>query len=323
MTQAASRTQKPKSGKVVWTHGGESLLSRPRLSRSTGSTQNPLSCGEPAVSEKYRPQNPVSPHGQKQGFHQHRSYLFLTTAALAILALLSLAGCQTPPQTAAPAFGTTVPPPATGMLGQPAPYGSFAGAPPGAPQGVAYPPAANAPPMPGPATAWQGATAPTAPAANSWTWPQASGAPTVPPSLPPNGAPMVNQNPQLQQPANQWQGLPPAQQYANQVQPPLANAQQPAAGQLQNTANPYQQAPHNPVQQYPGQAQQNLQAQQQQLTNQFQQNTQQAATQMQAVPQYQQYPAAQQQTANGNWWPFSNTSAMPPARTTPMPAPRY
>lgn len=271
------------------------------------------------MSEKYRPQKPRSPLGGKQSFHQHRSYLFLTTAALAILALLSLVGCQTPPQTAAPAFGTTVPPPATGMLGQPAPYGGFAGA----PQGVAYPPAANAPPMPGPATAWQGATAPPAPAANSWTWPQASGAPAVPPSLPPNGAQMVNQSPQLQQPANQWQGLPPAQQSANQLQPPF-NPQQPAAGQLQNTANPYQQAPNNPVQQYPAQAQQNLQAQQQQLTNQFQQNTQQAAAQMQqAVPQYQQYPAAQQQTANGNWWPFSNTSAMPPARTTPMPAPRY
>jgi para-nitrobenzyl esterase len=31
----------------------------------------------------------------------------------------------------------------------------------------------------------------------------------------------------------------------------------------------------------------------------------------------------QQQTANGNWWPFSNTSGMPPARAIPVQPARY
>ena len=92
--------------------------------------------------------------------HEHRSYLCLTTVALAAVALLFLAGCQTPNA------ATTVAPPATGMIGQPAQYGSWATP----PQGAAYPPA---PVMPGPSAGWQPTApmAPTtsaAPAPNTW-----------------------------------------------------------------------------------------------------------------------------------------------------------
>jgi hypothetical protein len=51
--------------------------------------------------------------------------------ALAALVLVGLAGCQTPPQTAAP-YGATVPPPGTGMIGQPAPYNGYVSTPQGA-----------------------------------------------------------------------------------------------------------------------------------------------------------------------------------------------
>jgi hypothetical protein len=41
----------------------------------------------------------------------------------------------------------------------------------------------------------------------------------------------------------------------------------------------------------------------------------------QSMPQMPAGP--QQQTANGNWWPFSNTSGMPPARAVPVQPARY
>jgi hypothetical protein len=108
----------------------------------------------------------------------HKRFL----AGLLGIPLLLAAGCQTP-QTG------TVAPPATGMIGQPAAYGSWATP----PQGAAYPPTVSAPPMqvagaapppmPGPATQWQAAApavpaAPAAPAGNNWSWSQPStGAP--------------------------------------------------------------------------------------------------------------------------------------------------
>ena len=306
---------------VIWIQQRKSLLFRIVLSSSPGYFPPPaFSRRANSVSHKYFRNAGFEPRIHKMIFRQHTSYLFLTTAALAILALLSLAGCQTPTQTAAPAYGT-VPPPATGMVGQPAPYGSWATA----PQGAAYPPAPSATPMPGPATTWQGAAPPAAPPANTWSWSQ-SGSQTAPPSFqngtqPPNQYQQSISNP-AQQPGNPVQGQ--AQQPLNQAQQPLNQAQQPL-NQAQQPPNQYQQPQqgfNNQVQQYSGQLQQNLQGQQQQLNNQYQQASQQATNQMQqALPQY---PTGQQpQTANGNWWPFSNTSAMPPARTTPMPTARY
>ena len=46
----------------------------------------------------------------------------------------------------------------------------------------------------------------------------------------------------------------------------------------------------------------------QQATNQLQQ----------AMPQ-----VPQQQTANGNWWPFTSPAGMPPARSTPAQPVKY
>lgn len=228
--------------------------------------------------------------------------------ALAALLLVGLAGCQTPPQTAAPAYGATVAPPATGMIGQPAPYNGYVSA----PQGAAYPPS---PVMPGPTSGWQ-PTAPAAPVAqaapapNTWSWSQ-SGTPTAPPSLQQYGNQMTNQT---QQYANQMQAQP--QQWANSTQQAIANQQQQLTNQMQNTANQYQQSFNNQANQFNNQLQQNLQTQQQQLSGQMQQATNQMNTQMQqAMPQ--------QQTVNGNWWPFQSPSSVPPARATPAVPARY
>jgi len=252
----------------------------------------------------------------------HGSYLCLATAALAAVALLGLAGCQTPPQTAAPVYGSTVAPPATGMIGQPAAYGSYSAG----PQSVPYPAAPGTTPMPGPATSWQSVAQPAAPAANTWSWAQ-SGNTTAPAGMQPPGTQPANMQQygnqlanqanqyqqslsnQAQQYANQLQAQP--QQYANQAQQSLAAQQQQLNSQLQNTANQYQQGFNNQAQQLNNQFQQGLQNAQQQLNSQMQQ----AMPQMPAGPQ--------QQTANGNWWPFSNTSGMPPARAIPAQPARY
>lgn len=245
----------------------------------------------------------------------HKRFL----AGLLGIPLLLAAGCQTP-QTG------TVAPPATGMIGQPAAYGSWATP----PQGAAYPPTVSAPPMqvagaapppmPGPATQWQAAApavpaAPAAPAGNNWSWSQPSTG--APPSMQQYGNQLQAQANQYQQSmtnqaqqyANQMQAQP--QQWTNQAQQSLANQQQQLGNQWQSTANQYQQGLNNQMQQFNGQVQQNLQAGQQQLNQQMQQ----------AMPQYPAGP--QQQTANGSWWPFSNTSGMPPARATPAVTPRY
>ncbi len=261
--------------------------------------------------EPTRHQHDAAPRDGVSRLRDHGSYLCLATAALAAVALLGLAGCQTPPQTAAPVYGSTVAPPATGMIGQPAAYGSYAAA----PQNVAHPGTA---PMPGPATSWQGVAQPAAPATNTWSWAQ-SGNNAAPPaiqqpqSMQQYGNQLANQanqyqqnlTNQAQQYANQMQAQP--QQYANQVQQSLTAQQQQLANQMQNTANQYQQGFNN---------------QAQQLNNQFQQGMQGANNQLQqAMPQMPAGP--QQQTANGNWWPFSDTSAMPPARSIPVQPARY
>lgn len=247
---------------------------------------------------------------------EHRSYICLATAALAAVALLCLAGCQTP-NTAA-----TVAPPATGMIGQPAQYGSWATM----PQGAAYPAGSSAPPMPGPATQWQSTmpaaqTAPAAPPANSWSWSQ----PAAPPQTYGGQVPAAPQTmPQpAQQFANQVQAAP--QQYANQMQQTLANQQQQLNNQAQATMNQYQQGMNNQWQQMNNQLQNQTQqafngAQQQvqQYTNQAQQSLTNA--QQQVTAQMPQQPA---QTAT--WNPFATSaSSMPPARATPLtPVPRY
>ncbi len=236
-----------------------------------------------------------------------KAYVRPTALALAALVLPGLVGCQTPPQTAAPVYGSTVPPPGTGMMNQPAPYGGFVST----PQGAAYPPAA--PVMPGPSQAQ--------PQPNSWSWSQ-SGSPTTPPSMQQYGNQLANQanqyqqgmTNQAQQYANQMQAQP--QQWANSTQQSLANQQQQLNNQMQNTANQYQQGFNNQAQQWNNQLQQNLQTQQQQLSGQMQQATNQFNGQMQqAMPQ--------QQTVNGNWWPFQSPAGMPPPRATPALPTRY
>jgi hypothetical protein len=228
----------------------------------------------------------------------HGSYLCLATAALAAVALLGLAGCQTPPQTAAPVYGATVAPPATNMIGQPAPYGA-------APQAVSV----NTP-MPGPATSWQGVAQPAAPTPSTWSWAQSGNAAAPAAVQQPGTYAMPNTQQygtQLANQANQYQQslTNQAQQYANQTQQQLNN-------QIQGTTNQFQQGLNGQAQQFNNQLQQGMQSAQQQLNS----GMQQANSQLQqAMPQMPTGP--QQQTANGSWWPFSSSSGMPPARAVP------
>jgi len=230
-----------------------------------------------AQTEQYN-----SPKVTKRAPTVHRAYVAFATVALAAVLLLSLAGCQTPTQ---PTYnGEMVPPPPTGAIGQPAPYGPV-----GAPQ-VSY----AQTPMPGPASTWQGATPPPtgypppaapvqpgtqpppAAAGSTWNWSQSQppvGAPPAagqPPITPSNGAPAPA--PAAQQPPPTYNANP---AYGT---PPPAGYQQPAPGQPQQWTG-----------QYP-----------------------------QGAPQ-----APQQQTTNGSWWPFSDPNAVPPARATPASVPRY
>ncbi len=228
---------------------------------------------------------------------EQRPVFHPTSAAFAIVALLSLAGCKTPPP--APVYGaTTVAPAPAGMVGQPGAYGA-------APQAVSYPPPPGAP-MPGPATSWQGVPQASAPPAN---WSQA-GSPAATGSQPFSLQPYANQ---ATNQANQFgaQAQNQAQTFANQTQQSLANQQQQMANQLQNQANQYQQGFNNQMQQYGNQMQQGMQNAQQQVNAQVQQ----AMPQMPSAPQT--------QTVNGNWWPFTDPNAMPPARATPTGISRY
>lgn len=254
----------------------------------------------------------MPPDHELASANDHRSYICLATAAIAAIALLFLAGCQTP-------NAANVPPPATGMIGQPAQYGSWATM----PQGAAYPASSSAPPMPGPATQWQSTmpTAPAAPPSNTWSWSQ----PAAPQQTygAPLQSPPPNMNAQAQQFANQVQAAP--QQYANQMQQTLANQQQQLTNQAQATANQYQQGLNNQWQQMNNQ----LQNQTQQAFNGAQQQAQQYTNQaQQAFTNAQQQVTAQmpQQPAPSTTWnPFATSaSSMPPARATPVTAvPRY
>lgn len=246
-------------------------------------------------------------------------------AVILTLSAVATVGCQTPNA------ATTVAPPATGMIGQPAAYGGWATA----PQGAAYPPtisappmpgpaaapvAQMAPPMPGPATQWQSAAPAAQPAQNSWSWSQPQATP--PPSLQGYGQQLQNSanqtqanlTNQAQQYGNQMQAQP--QQWANQTQQTMANQQQQWNQQLQNTTNQYQQGVNNQVQGAQQQVTNQLQGAQQQVTNQLQGAQQQVTAQM---PQYQAPPPA------NSWNPFATTSSsLPPARATPTTAvPRY
>ena len=227
--------------------------------------------------------------------HDRRPLLTGGSVIVLLVASIPLTGCQTPN---AP---TAVPPPGTGMIGQPAPYGGWASQ----PQGAAYPPSVSSPPlpgttapppgqptqpMPGPATQWQSASPTAQPQNNSWSWSQPSS--TQQPSIQQYGQQLQNsanqyqQNAtnQAQQYANQVQAQP--QQWANQAQQTVTNQQQQATQQLQNTANQYQQ----------------------QFNNAAQQGQQQVTAQM---PQY------QPQTSN-SWNPFATSAtSLPPARSTP------
>jgi len=218
-------------------------------------------------------------------------------AATALACVLIASGCQTPQQTAAmpmayPAHPSaypapmTVAPPATGMIGQPAPYGNFTAAP-MAPQ----PTTALAPPS------LPAATAPAAPTNNSWTWAPSS-QPAAPPNIQQYGNQLQNQtnqytqglNNQAQQYANQLQQQP--QQMANQMQQYANQQTQQMSNQLQNTANQYTQGLNNQVQQ-------GMQSAQQQVTAQ--------------MPTYQ--PT---QATNTTWNPFATPAqSLPPARSTP------
>lgn len=222
----------------------------------------------------------------------HRSYLCLATAALAAAALVGLAGCQT---ARAP---TTVAPPATGMIGQPAPYGVM-------PQqmGAAYP---AAPPMPGPATQWQ-ASAPAAPAPNTWSWAQPQPQPAAP------AMPTAPQMPSSQSIANQ------GQQFGNQMQ---AQGQQ-FANQMQNSANQQWQQMANQTQQQANQYMNQATQQANQYMNQAGQQAQQYVNgaQQQVTAQM---PTGQPPAANASWNPFATpATSMPPARATPAAPPRY
>ena len=244
--------------------------------------------------------------------HRTRVSLPRTSAALiCAAALAATTGCQTPPGP------NTVAPPATGMIGQPAAYGSWATP----PQGAAYPPVSSPPPMPGPAGGWQGTAA--APS-NTWSWSQPGQPATpgvAPPSLEQYGNQLQAQAQQYQQGlTNQAQAQP--QQYANEMQQQLAAQQQQLANQAQNSVNQYQQGLNNQVQQFGNQ----LQNQTQQAFNGMQQQAQQylAPGQQQVTAQMPQWQPANNAPST-SWNPFATSAtSLPPARATPVQTvPRY
>ncbi len=247
----------------------------------------------------------------------HSPYLCLATVALAIIALLSLAGCQTPH---AP---TAVAPPATGMIGQPAPYGGWATA----PQGAAYPPVSSAPPMPGPAPTWQGTAPP-----NTWSWTQPQAAPAVVQQAPPQIAAPQIAAPQMAAPSQPFttpssQSISnQTQQYANQMQnsanqqwQQFNNQAQQQANQYANQANQYANQATQQANQYMNQASQQANQYMNQATQQANQYMNQAGQQVTAqMPAYQAAPSSQ------SWNPFSTSAlSQPPARATPVAVPRY
>jgi len=296
---------------LLWIQTGQSVLSHRCRSHESGPALTTPSGSRPlprASDDMHTTPQPLQPIASLPGSHpqtpaatenavgspiaEHRAYLALASAAIATGLLLSLAGCQTPTQ---PTYGNgMVPPPATGAVGQPAPYGPF-GAPqvsyaqtpmPGptnslqgaAPTGAPPPPAATGYPPPAPANAATTQPAASATAGSTWGWPQGQ---QPPPQQPPPTTPTGGQP--VQQPPQTYNGTPP-QAAAAPTQPPPAGYQQPPPG--------YQQPVAGQPQPWTG--------------------------------QYQQPPQApQQQTTNGSWWPFSDPNAIPPARSTPASVPRY
>lgn len=253
----------------------------------------------------------------------------LVIAAIAACCVVSMVvGCQTPPQNA---YAGTVPPPSTGMIGQPAPYASYVAT----PQGAAYPGAA---PLPGPATSWQSATPSAPPPTFATTAPATMPPATMPPATTP---PAPNNNSWSWAQTGNQPTAPSLQQYGNQLNNQLNQAQQGLSQQGQqltnqwnNTANQYQQQLSQQPQQWANQAQQNLAAQQQQIGNQLQNSAnqvqqqfnnsmQQANTQAQQAMQQAWPQQPTQQTANGNWWPFTSPNQVPPARATPAMPTKY
>jgi len=143
-------------------------------------------------------------------------------------------------------------------------------------------------PMPGPASTWQGATPP----------PAAPAQPVTAATQPPPAA------------ASTWnwsQSQPPAGTPAPTGQPPIApsNGSTAPATTTQQPPPTYNQGYGTPP---PTGYQQPPAGQPQPWTGQYPQGT----------PQ-----APQQQTTNGSWWPFSDPNAVPPARATPAPVPKY
>jgi hypothetical protein len=296
-----SKPARPRGPQVVWTRAAESLSFRPVpvpvIVAGDAPFPKPPRRGVPAVpspSPYRRGVESATAFGQPP--RAHGSYLCLAVAALAAAALLGIAGCQT---ARAP---MTVAPPATGMIGQPAPYGVAP-----QPMGAAYP---AAPPMPGPVTQWQ-ASAPAAPPAGTWSWAQPQpGAPAL------QTAPQMPQMPQMpssQSLTNQ------AQQYGNQMQ---AQAQQ-FGNQMQNSANQQWQQMANQTSQQTNQYMNQATQQANQYMNQAGQQAQQYlnGAQQQVTAQM---PTGQPPAVNTSWNPFSTPAAsMPPARATPVAVPRY
>jgi hypothetical protein len=265
----------------------------------------PASLVPPAAHRQEKiPMVPSSTSSSLSPWLIHGSRLFLASSA--ILALVTT-GCQTPQTNP---YAATVAPPATGMAGQPAPYGYNAAV----PQGAGYPSAA---PMPGP-------TMP-APTTMGQVPPTAT---TPPPALPPGMQPPAA--PAGQQPASSWSwaqtsNAPPQQQWQAGAQPPPTMTQQ-----GQQLAAPYQQQVAAQAQQYSAQAQQatnnTINGYQNQLNTQWQQANQQAQNGLQPpmtgqpVVQQSQYPP---QTSTNAWWPFSDPNQFPPARATPASPANY
>jgi hypothetical protein len=240
----------------------------------------------------------------------------LLPAAVVVMMTMMASGCQTPQTNP---YATTVAPPATGMAGQPAPYGYNAAM----PQGAAYPSSA---PMPGPAMPGPATTAQMPPPGQI---PPAA-ATTPPPSLPPAAQPQGSSWSWAQTsntpPPQSWQ------QAGTQVQQNLTQQGQQMTTQLQNQANQYQQQLAGQAQQYADQAQQSanntINSYQNQLNNQWQQANQQAQNGIQQMAPPPGQPTMQQsqyppQSSTNSWWPFGNPNQFPPARATPSAPPSY
>lgn len=312
---------------MVWTAGPKIATVLPGRSQSAPSTE------DPAVI----PTDSVRPSSSRRST---RDVAVLLAALVAGIVVAVFTGCQTPAQHT---YAGTVPPPATGAIGQPAPYASYVSM----PQGAAYPPGA---PLPGPAmtpaamtppaVAGPPAMAPSSMAPSASTW--QSAVPTTPPMI---GSPSAAATPppstwswsQTGNPASQ----PSLQQYGaqlqdqvNQAQQGLASQGQQIGNQVQSTANQYQQQLANQWSQLTAQQQQQLAGQMQNAANQMQGTVnqygqqfngavQQANTQAQQAVQQAWPSQPTPQTANGSWWPFNSPSSVPPARATPALPAKY